>query len=363
MSAATDTLPAGQHRFLCDSATAAADIIRERLGELASVISVRQVPRKGWFGFVRSPQLEVIAAAAEPPTAPPPPSATVAGPAQEPSPVPAPPVAPPAPPFTPASPPRVAVQSFSEGAPLWDALLRAGLRRTWLAQLREADEWQALELLPLSASLPRAASLLLRHVPVATLPLGPRCAFFGSAGAGVTTALGKQLTRDPLVRQGAVAVMKAENQRANCGEGLAALCEALRIPFVRSLPALQELHGMRRVYFDSPSLPMDTGGARRMQSWLESNRIQSRVVVLNAAYETALLQEQYAWAESAGATHVVLTHLDELPRWGKLWEFLLRGRLAPLFGSVGGSMSGQCEPELLARLVRRTLSVAERTSA
>jgi flagellar biosynthesis protein FlhF len=147
--------------------------------------------------------------------------------------------------------------------------------------------------------------------------------------------------------------MKIENSRPNAAEALATVCEALNVPLVRSMDELPDQETIGRVYFDAPGLRLDRHHSLR--PWLEEYAIESRVLVLNAAYEASLLQEYYARGEAAGATHVVFTHLDELPRWGKLWEFLLRGRLAPLFGSVGGSLSGEFEPELLALLTRQTV--------
>jgi flagellar biosynthesis protein FlhF len=360
------------HKFLVDSPTEAAAVIRERLGTEARVISVREVARDGVGRFFKSPRLEVTAELParpetmvypEPPPAQPAPvyapapgytpaPAVAAAYAQAPAPAPA-PVQLPAQP-----PPRARVMAEppqEETARLWTILVKAGLRRSLLDQLRENPEWEALAALPLPSALPRAAALLVRSVPVPSLPLGARCAFFGTPGAGVSTAVCKQLAVDPLVREGKVVVMKLEGARANAAEPLSSVCELLKVPLVRGAEELAPHPWTLRVYYDSPGLSLGHAHAVGFRKVLEEHAVESRVLVLNAAYETSLLQEYYARGEAAGATHVVFTHLDELPQWGKLWDFLLRGRLAPLFGSVGGSLVGESERELLAALVRRTV--------
>ena len=50
-----------QYRFIVASADEAVRILRERLGENARVVSVRQVEGAGLSKFLRAPKLEVIA--------------------------------------------------------------------------------------------------------------------------------------------------------------------------------------------------------------------------------------------------------------------------------------------------------------
>jgi len=43
------------------------------------------------------------------------------------------------------------------------------------------------------------------------------------------------------------------------------------------------------------------------------------------------------------ATHVVFTHLDEVPQWGRLWDYLFDGGIAPLFLATGPSLTGDAK--------------------
>jgi len=50
-----------QYKFVVSSANEAVSVLRERLGENAKVISVRQIEGAGLARFLRAPRLEVIA--------------------------------------------------------------------------------------------------------------------------------------------------------------------------------------------------------------------------------------------------------------------------------------------------------------
>ena len=80
-----------------------------------------------------------------------------------------------------------------------------------------------------------------------------------------------------------------------------------------------------------------------------------RVLVLNAAYDRASLRDAYAAGRDVGATHLVFTHLDEVPQWGKLWDYLFDEAVEPLFLATGPSLTGDCEDDVAGAIVRRTL--------
>ena len=66
-----------RYRFVVGSAEEAVSVLRQRFGQRARVVSVRQVEGKGLARFLQAPKLEVIAAVGEappPPVLPPPPA-------------------------------------------------------------------------------------------------------------------------------------------------------------------------------------------------------------------------------------------------------------------------------------------------
>jgi flagellar biosynthesis protein FlhF len=88
---------------------------------------------------------------------------------------------------------------------------------------------------------------------------------------------------------------------------------------------------------------------------LEQQAIDTRVLVLNAAYEIESLQAGLKSGRALRATHVVLTHLDEAKNVGKIWEILLEGELRPLFFSHNGNMLGPIGSDPLDFLAQKTL--------
>jgi flagellar biosynthesis protein FlhF len=80
--------------------------------------------------------------------------------------------------------------------------------------------------------------------------------------------------------------------------------------------------------------------------------------VLNAAYDERVLRAALSTGRELGATHLILTHLDEVPRWGRLWDFVLDCGLEPLLFATGPSLTAECEDEVLDALTRRTLPPA-----
>jgi flagellar biosynthesis GTPase FlhF len=64
-------------------------------------------------------------------------------------------------------------------------------------------------------------------------------------------------------------------------------------------------------------------------------------LVLNAAYESAVLLAQVRAFGNMGVMDLVATHLDEEPRWGKLWNWVI-GTNCPLgWLSVGQNIPGE----------------------
>jgi flagellar biosynthesis protein FlhF len=194
-------------------------------------------------------------------------------------------------------------------------------------------------------------------------PLPARTAFLGTPGVGRTTALCKWLAKEVFSRQRMVRVLKAEFDRPNPAEGLAVFCEALGLtldyfaPSQDAAPAsnVPSLEG-GSLYADLPGLSLhEPADNAVLAKFLDREKFEGRVLVLNAAYDPAMLRRAYAAGRDLGATHLVFTHLDELEHWGKLWDFLIEGELTPLFLATGPSLTGDCEEAMIDAVLRRTL--------
>ena len=350
------TSPANQHsgksyRFVVGSAAEAATAIREKLGEKAKVVSVRQVEGEGLARFLRAPKLEVIARV-PPDDEPPTPAVEFRLPEDSP------PVASPS--SKKENPPAEVEMPASEESRLLHMLKRAGLPESFLMRFSQEPDWQKLQTMPFASAFPRAVLHMRRALPKRSLPAAARrVAFFGSPGVGSTTALCKQLATEVFLRDRSACVMKIDGEDPNATEALAMYCEALGIPLLRSTAELLKVDNEMIVYFDVPGAISDAKNRVRLKQAMTDHGIASRVLVINAAYDRQLIKHFYQESATLGATHVVFTHLDELLHFGKLWEFVLDAGLAPLFASTGPNLADDCERDIVGLLVHKTLAAGK----
>ena len=329
-------------RFVVSSAEEAVTVLRERLGENARVVSVRQVEGTGLAKFLQAPKLEVIAEkimpGAEATPAPEPAAAAIGAN------------------VLPLIPALAHPEPIPAGGPLTRLLHAGGVSAQILARLRAMPEWPALEAMPSGSALARIGVMLREQFRARPRPpLGDRIAFLGSPGAGTTSALCKRLATDVFVRQRGGVVLKLDLDRANPGDALSVFCDALGVACVRSIPDVPRLAPNQSLFIDVPGLL--TNSAEETQELITALGplfTTSRIMVINAAYESTLIKRSYEFAERAGCTHVVFTHLDELTHWGKLWDFLLGSHLTPLFLSTGPNIAGDFEENVFDAVLART---------
>lgn len=366
MPSSGQPLAPGAYKFTVRSAEEAVSLIRERLGPDARVLSVRSVEPSGLKKLFASPRLEVIAQI-DPPAVPPSTSAVSDEPA-------VPGFAEPAGTSESTEPSdrgdasarpsrsepnrsasREELPSSSLG--LSDLLRRSGLTETALTRLQAGANWHELNRLPLHRALAETSRLLRERAEArpGRAPLS-RAAFLGAAGVGRTTALCKWLSVEVFRRARMGHVVTHEFDRPNPLGPLPVFSEALGVPLAHFPCETQPAVPGGFVYFDLPSLsyrrPSDNNA---LAEWLDREEIEERVLVLNAAYDRAAMRQAYTAGRDLGATHLVFTHLDEVPQWGKLWDYLFDAELEPLFIATGPSLTGDCEEDVSGAIARRTL--------
>ena len=362
-----------EHRFLVKSAEEAVRTIRNRLGENAQVTSVRRVERSGLTGLFRGAQLEVIARVQSPLGAVSSEGFALPAPAVDHLPISPWDSSEPAPPEHPAPRPVAAAYEppaslpGSESSPsarpensrVAGLLHRAGMSDLLLARLQSSPDWGRIDRLPLAQALMEAAALLRREYEALERPaLSPRRAFVGMAGAGSTSALCKHLARCVFILGLPAAVYRLESDRPNPIDGLAAICELWGVPLLRSEEEMPAVREGTRLYVDVPGLSggVDRDEEANIAARLDKLAVGSRIFVLNAAYEPALLKGLCRRAETLGCRHLGFTHLDELVHWGKMWDFLFHKDLSTEFYSMGPDFPGDFTEEVLEGTLAKTFS-------
>lgn len=348
-----------KYRFTVKSAEEAIRIIRDRLGAEAKVLSVTQVDGQGLSRFLSSPKLEIVAMIPEPEPASAP-AAVQSEPEEEPS-------------VDPAEQdlhqtldepvrrklnnpfgeiPTGALKDQNLG--IWHLLRKAGFADSLLQSLRYTTRDDRLEALPLNLALAEISQRLRqRYRELDAKPLGKRIAFLGTPGVGKTTALCKRLAQDVFIAQRNVQVLKIDGENPNPDDGLSVFCDVLGVPLHRDpVPRVPQSD---LLYLDLPGTSLRNDREwQTMRTRLDELAVDTRVLVVHACYETDLITSAYRLGEKMGATHVVMTHVDELSNVTKLWPYILKGGLTPYFLSMGQSITSDYTDDVLNELAGLT---------
>ena len=147
--------------------------------------------------------------------------------------------------------------------------------------------------------------------------------FIGPPGSGKTTALCKWLTAAVLRGEHRARVWRLDGETANTSEFLSLHCEMVGVPVERFWDGI-ERHGRAAVCgfaraWKATASGRPEGFARSVAA-LPAPHVH---LVLNAAYETVLLFEQFNWFAQLVPEDLIFTHLDEERRRVKLWNFVL----------------------------------------
>lgn len=322
--------------FIAENAPAALAKIHAELGPDAVVLSVRQLPAHGFKRLLHQPgHVEVLACLMEEKIASPPlvdPVKTATG-------------------YVPFELPEDSGM-FPETAPTprpWQSI-------TWL---------ESMGLLPAFADrvqdrvharygnkpppMPIAEWSAVRGVltefwrPRATHSTGPERphVFIGPPGSGKTTVLCKWLTTAVLTEERKARVWRLDGATANTSEFLTVHCEMLGVPVTRfwSEP---DTSATGLSFIDLPGVEIgDKQGLTALRDQLAVLPAPHVHLVLNAAYETAVMWEQFHAFAPFQPQDVSFTHLDEERRRVKLWNFVLGTNCSLNFLSAGQKIPGE----------------------
>lgn len=355
--------------FTANTAAEAVEQIRAQLGDEAVVVNVRKIQGNGLARLWTSPRIEVVACVPETPPVPPTPAADPLSEIRRsldelreqvrdarshstPPPTNLPEIAP-----APSVPDgRLLTSEWRLGAILSDAGMLPALANRVLQTL-EAIHGRRPPTSPMeeirlagkvlkqlweerACSAPELPTTEVRHVLV------------GVPGAGKSTALCKWLTQEVLLQGKPARLWRIDGQVANTAEFLEVHAEILGVSTGRIWNGPEPVLPGGIEFVDLPGIPLDQPeafeGLRRQVESLQPCQVH---LVLNAAYETSLLLGQVRAFRSIPLAGLILTHVDEDRRWGKIWNLAWGTNCTVRFLSGGQNIPGEFRPVEVAQLL------------
>ena len=348
-------------RLIVRSAEEAVRVIRDKLGDDARVLSVRQVGGEGLKRFISSPKLEVIAEV---------PSDNENESSSEmqldddrivdtssetdqktilPS------------NNTDSSEDQkdekanhsLEVNSESENVRI---LSKAGFDPYLLREIQMWPTWKDIENKPLADALKEITiGLTDRFRAVNSQPATEKIALIGAPGVGKTTTLCKLLAHEVFMNKNVPNVLKVENGNPNPDDALRIFCEVIGVTLFRESDSLPPASENNPLYLDFPGLSLSN-----LDDWVKTKDVldeldvQTRVLVLHGSYDREILLRNIRSSKHLGATHFAITHFDELTNSTKLWPIIMRGELSPFCVCNGQNVTGDFSTNILNQLISRT---------
>ena len=363
--------------FLADSAADAVAQIRHRLGPEAVVVNVRQKNADGLAGLWQKPRIEVLAYRPEAPSPLPVPEVLAAlrdelsairrrVDGQEPLAATANPASafPSASAYTNTNPNPASRSAVAPPtAPAWN--VKSLLESSGLLPLHTESLIERLHGLhgatppaSLSEELDLARSLLLRlWRPAANgvrRPTDRPHVFIGPPGVGKTTCLCKWLAQSVLLEERHARVWRLDGITANTAESLSVYGEILGVPVERSWNATNAAARHELAFIDLPGVNWtDPLAMKELGQKLAPFADAEIHLVLNAAYEVSVLLAQVRAFAALPVTDLIVTHLDEEPRWGKLWNLVLGTHYPLRFLGAGQNVPGDFQAATAERILAR----------
>jgi flagellar biosynthesis GTPase FlhF len=148
------------------------------------------------------------------------------------------------------------------------------------------------------------------------------------------------MTNAVLLENRAARVWRLDGLSANTSEALNVHCEILGVPLHRC-PASLETNPAELLFVDLPGVnATDSAGLAHLKLILTGIGKAEVHLVLNGSYESSLQLAQVRCFSELPIHDLIVTHLDEETRWGKIWNLVLGTNYSIRALSAGQNIPG-----------------------
>jgi len=169
--------------------------------------------------------------------------------------------------------------------------------------------------------------------------------FIGPSAVGKSTSLCKWVTHHMLVNHGSARAFQINNERAHVNSELLSVhCEILGISLESVMPDISAPQSANEHWFvDLPGTDFynkqSMNNLRQVISEFQNPQVH---LVLNLAYETPIFLGQLMSCIKAKLpiSSLIITHLDDEMRWGKIWNLVFASGIPISNFSTGQNIPG-----------------------
>ena len=194
-------------------------------------------------------------------------------------------------------------------------------------------ELEGFKDLPLADALKHiTVGLSDRYRSATELKAQNKIALIGSPGVGKTTTLCKFLAHEVFMNKTCPMVLKVESGVPN-PDALRIFCEVVGVTLYRQAESVpQATDEQCPLYLDFPGLSLNNlEDWSKTKSTLDDLEVETRVLVVNYKHDKDILYKNINTANHLGATHLAITHFDEISNSTRLWPLILRSNLTFMY--------------------------------
>ena len=165
----------------------------------------------------------------------------------------------------------------------------------------------------------------------------------------------KMLAHEVFIRKKVPMVLKLENGVPNPDDSLRIFCEVIGVTLYREESKVPEATLQSPLFIDIPGISLsDAAEWSKIKASLTSLGVDSRILVVNGAYDSKVLSKCVRIGSNLDSTHLAITHFDELSNASKLWPIIFDSALSPYCISTGQNITGDFSSNVLNQMIAKS---------